>query len=96
MSYEPQYDYVLGRIVEKDTGVVSQQQLSDTQQKFEVLAVGPGRPSETGFILKPSVKKGDIVLVQKHADADTPQEILEKGQALFMASRITAVVKEGE
>jgi co-chaperonin GroES (HSP10) len=89
----PYNDYILGKKVERDTGVVSgtDTKEKDTHQKYEVLEAGEGRTTETGAFVSVNVKPGDVVFVQKHADADTPQELKDKDQALFMASRIMYV-----
>lgn len=88
---QPILDYVYGREVEKDTGVVSGSELSDTKQYYEVMAVGKGR-YEFGTFIEPQVSVGDIVVIQKHAaEGDTPPDILNRGYALFQASRIMAV-----
>lgn len=91
--YKPQpvLDYCLGKKVEKDTGVVTGTDIRDTHQLFEVLAVGEGR-YEFGVLIKPSVKVGDTVWVQKHAaEGDTPSDLDKQGLALFLASRVMAI-----
>lgn len=91
---EPVLDYIYAQEIEKDTGVFSTEETVKTRQTYKVLAVGPGR-HEYGTLVKPSVKVGDIVIIQKHAaEGDTPPDMLVKGYALFMASRVMAIVKE--
>ena len=91
---QPILDYIYGKEIETDTGVVSTGSMEQTKQKYEVVAVGPGR-YEVGVFVKPSVKVGDIVIIQKHsAEGDTPADMLNKGYALFMASRVMAIDNE--
>lgn len=88
---KPIYDYVYAKEIVTDTGVVSTMSATDTKQKYEIIAVGPGR-HEYGVLVKPTVKPGDIVIIQKHAaEGDTPSDMLARGYALFMASRVMAV-----
>lgn len=89
---KPYLDYVLGKEIKTDNGIVSSSDIEDTIQKYEVLAIGNGR-YELGEFIVPEVKPGDIVFVQKHSEADTPKELKEQGLALFMNSRIIAVEK---
>lgn len=90
MNINPKYDYCLGKKIVKDSGVVTGTDIRDTHQRYEILAVGPGR-MEYGVFVTPTVEVGDIVLTQEHAEADTPQELLDKDLALFMCSRVMAV-----
>jgi len=88
---EPILDYVYGKEIPIDSGVVSQNETSDTRQYYEVISVGPGR-YEHGKLIRPSVREGDTVIIQKHAaEGDTPPDMLNRGYALFMASRCMAV-----
>ena len=87
----PILDYVYGREVTTDTGVVSNVSIEKTRQKYEVIAVGKGK-YEFGTFIEPSVKPGDIVFIQKHAsEGDAPPDMLDRGYALFQASRIMAI-----
>ena len=91
----PILDYIYAKEVKTDTGVVATGQQTDTKQKYEVLAVGPGRTDNNGNLIEPSVKVGDTVIIQKHAaEGDTPPDMLLKGYALFMASRVMAVTDD--
>ena len=90
----PILDYVYGKEVAVDTGVVSQDVATDTKQYYEVIEVGPGR-YEFGKLIEPSVRAGETVIIQKHAaEGDTPTDMLNSGYALFMASRIMAIKGE--
>lgn len=91
---QPILDYVYAKVIDVDTGVVSQTDTTDTKQYYEVISVGPGR-HEFGKLISPSVREGDKVIVQKHAaEGDTPPDLLNKGYALFMASRVMAIQGE--
>lgn len=91
---KPLYDYILAEEVVEDSGVVTTTDVSDTKQKYKVLAVGEGRYYGEHFE-EPKVKPGDIVMVQKHAaEGDTPVALYQKGQALFMASRVMAIYED--
>ena len=90
----PVLDYCVGKKIEKDSGIVTGADVRNTYQLFEVVAVGEGR-HENGVFIKPSVKPGDIVYTQKHAEADSPAELIATGYYLFLASRIMTIVVEG-
>lgn len=92
---KPVLDYVLAEEIKPDSGVVTGAEITDHWQKYKVLAVGEGRHSEqTGELIPVPCKVGDIVWTQKHAEADTPPELVKLNQALFMASRIMGVESE--
>jgi chaperonin GroES len=50
-------------------------------EQGKVLAVGPGRMDEDGKTIKPSVKKGDVVLFTKYG----PNEIKVDGNTYLIA-----------
>lgn len=90
MEIKPEYDYCLGRKIEKDTSAITGVDISDTHQKFEIISVGDGRLVD-GVLHKPTVEAGDVVWIQKHAaEGDTPSELYDEGLALFQATRIMA------
>lgn len=88
---KPQLDYLLCEAVKEETGAVTGTDVADHWQKYKVLAAGPGR-WENGHFTNVEVEAGDIILVQKHAEADTPEELKSHDQYLIMASRVMAVV----
>lgn len=88
----PKYDYLLCEEVKEATGAVSTTDIADHWQKYRVLAAGKGRYSQ-GVFIEVEAKVGDIILVQKHAEADTPPELASKGKYLIMDSRVMAVVE---
>ena len=89
-EFNPKFDYLLCKEAKDDTGVVTTADVADHWQKYEVLAVGPGRVNDEGRLLPVDVKVGEVVYVQKHAEADTPPDLKEKGYYLIMASRVMA------
>lgn len=92
---KPVLDYILGEEIKPDSGAVTGQEVGDHWQKYKVLAVGQGRHSEhTGELIPMPCAEGDVVYVQKHAEADTPPELIKLNQALFMASRVMGVENE--
>lgn len=64
------YDQVLIKPIvleEASNGLVNTQQYEDKPEFGEVLLVGNGRLLDNGTVVKPLVKKGDIVLFQKYS-----------------------------
>lgn len=64
------YDQILIKpiiIEQSSNGLVNPQQYEDKPEFGEVLLVGNGRLLDTGTLIKPIVKKGDIVLFQKYS-----------------------------
>jgi len=92
MNLTPVLDYLLCKEIRPDSAVVSSADIQDNWQHYEVVAVGPGR-YEYGTFIKPSVKAGDKIYTQKHAEADSPKELKDQGYALIMFSRVMAVEK---
>jgi len=66
---KPVLDYILIEPSEKEEKTVSGIVIPDTAkekpQEGTVVAVGPGRFTESGQMIKPMVKKGDKVLYKK-------------------------------
>lgn len=90
-NIKPKFDYLLCKEVKEATGAVTPGDIADHWQKFEVLAAGEGRWQGETFI-KVETKVGDVILVQKHSEADTPEELKAKDLYLIMDSRVMAVV----
>lgn len=90
---KPVLDYLLCEEIKPDLGSVSANEIGDHWQKFMVLAAGPGRYDDKGGLVPMPCKVGDIVYVQKHAEADSPPELETKTpkQALIMASRVMGI-----
>ena len=88
----PKYDYLLCEEVKDATGAVTQGDIADHWQKYRVLAVGKGYyVGEQDKWIEPEVAVGDVVWVQKHAEADSPQDLKARGLYLLQASRVMAV-----
>lgn len=90
--WTPKFDYLLCKEVKEATGVVTQGDIADHWQKFEVIAVGKGRYQD-GVFIETESKPGDLILVQKHAEADTPEDLKNQDLYLIMESRVMAVGK---
>ena len=90
MAYIPKQDFMLCEPVITESAAVSSTDIQDTHQKFKVLDVGKGAWYDNVFV-EPEVTVGDIVIVMKHADADTPRELEERGLYLIKATRVIAV-----
>lgn len=88
----PAYNYLLLKRLEKESGVVTETDIEDTHQRYEVLAVPKYQGHyEYGVLVESFYKVGQIVYVQKHAEADSPKELLQRGEALVLISRVMAV-----
>jgi co-chaperonin GroES (HSP10) len=105
---KPGLGYIYGEEVKEDSGVVTASEISDTHQRYKVLAIG-ALPVEILKTLKAldqlpispeayyGFKVGDTIIIQKHAaEGDTPPEMLSKGFALFLASRVMAGESDDE
>lgn len=89
---KPIQDYLVCEEVKEDSGVVTSTEISDHWQKYKVLAAGAGRYNEhTGETVPMTCKVGDVIYVQKHAEADSPPDLVQKGQFLIMCSRVMAI-----
>lgn len=91
MNIKPQYDYLVCKKLINDSGVVTENDIEDTHQKYEVLKVGAGR-HYNGVFITPGVAVGSIIYAQKHAEADTPKELLNRDIALIQATRVMAII----
>lgn len=92
----PLGDRVLIRALEAVNKTKSGIIIPDTASKERpeqgvVVAVGAGRTTDTGTLIKPSVKVGDEVLFSKYG----PEEIKIDGEELFILneSQILAIIK---
>ena len=91
---QPILDYCLAKKVMKDSGAVYSTDVTETHQYYEIIAIGEGRYDSDGIPVPMPVKVGDIVWVQKHAEADTPKDLESLGLCFFMATRIMGIVKD--
>lgn len=86
----PAFDYLLCEQVKEETGAMTSSAIDDHWQKYRVLAVAKEGRVDHGILVKAVQEIGDIIYVQKHAEADTPQDLKDKGQYLIAASRVMA------
>jgi co-chaperonin GroES (HSP10) len=90
-SVIPTFGYLLCRRIITDTGVVTDSDVEDTHQIYEVVNAGPGW-YEYGVFIDNPFKTGDQIYTQKHADADNPKPLDQAGYVLLQASRVMAVI----
>jgi len=94
---EPIGDYILVRPFDsaKETkgGIQLPDSHKDPQLRAEVISVGPGRMNEFGSESKPTVKKGDIVLIGGRQSGDLI-EINGVKHILLKEDSIVALVKK--
>jgi chaperonin GroES len=73
-SLKPLADRVIVKALEekekKRGGIIIPDTAKEKPQEGEVIAVGPGKFSETGERIKPEVKKGDKVLYGKYSGTE--------------------------
>jgi chaperonin GroES len=65
---------------QKKGGIIIPDTAKEKPQEGKVVAVGPGKVSETGERIKPEVKKGDRVLYGKYSGT----EVTVDGQELLI------------
>jgi chaperonin GroES len=69
MKFRPLHDRVVVRRVEEDTktkgGIIIPDTAQEKPMQGEVIAVGPGARDESGKLVPPDVKAGDLVLFGK-------------------------------
>ena len=73
-TLKPLADRVIVKALEekekKRGGIIIPDTAKEKPQEGEVIAVGPGKFSETGERIKPEVKKGDKVLYGKYSGTE--------------------------
>ena len=74
MNLKPLSDRVVVKPAAPDEkvqgGIIIPDTAKEKPQKGEIVAVGPGKASETGEIIKMTVKKGDTVLYGKYSGTE--------------------------
>jgi chaperonin GroES len=74
MKIKPLGDRVLVLPLEAETktqgGIIIPDTAKEKPQQAKVIAVGPGRTSEDGKLIKPEVKAGDKVLYGKYSGSE--------------------------
>lgn len=102
----PVGEYILVKKIEKSSEkfVITPSDIEDTVQKGEVVAISknlqdldPSEVSGSTLVSLSNLKRldvGDVVIFQKHADADTPDELKSQDLYLIQISRIMAIDKK--
>ena len=74
VNLKPLADRVIVKALEEKEkqrgGIIIPDTAKEKPQEGEVIAVGPGKISETGERIKPEVKKGDRVLYGKYSGTE--------------------------
>ena len=74
MNIKPLADRVVVKPADADEtvqgGIIIPDTAKEKPQKGEIMAVGPGKASDTGEIVKMTVKKGDTVLYGKYSGTE--------------------------
>ena len=74
MNIRPLQDRVIVRRMEEETtspgGIVIPDSATEKPSKGEVVAVGPGKSSDSGNLVKMTLKKGDKVLYGKYSGTE--------------------------
>lgn len=74
MTIKPLADRVVIKPADADEtvqgGIIIPDTAKEKPQKGEIMAVGPGKASDTGEIVKMTVKKGDTVLYGKYSGTE--------------------------
>jgi chaperonin GroES len=86
MKLKPLHDKVLVRRTEEEEkssgGIILSGSAKEKPSQGEVVAVGPGKLSDNGEIIKPNVKKGDLVIFGQYGG----NEIKLDGEELLILS----------
>ena len=94
MAVKPLDDRVVIEVLEAEAktagGIVLPDTAKEKPQKGKVVAVGTGRPLESGKRAKPEVKKGDVVLFSKFGGDEV--EIKGKDCRIMRESDILAII----
>jgi len=96
MKVKPLQDRVLVKRVEVEEktpgGIIIPDTAKEKPQKGEVIAVGPGKTTESGAVLALDVKPGDVILFHKFAGNE--MEIGGEEHLLMREEDILAVVED--
>ena len=78
MKLKPLQDRVVVKAAEAEEiskgGIILPDTAQEKPQQGEVIAVGPGKISDSGELIKPQVKKGDKVLYGKYSGTEITYE----------------------
>lgn len=89
----PLGDRVIVQAMTQETsksGIIIPDTAKEKPQQGKVIAVGPGRLSDTGERLKPEVKEGDVVLFGKYSGTEI--EVDKDNLLILRESDILAVL----
>ena len=89
----PLGDRVIVQAMTQETsksGIIIPDTVKEKPQQGKVIAVGPGRLSDTGERLKPEVKEGDVVLFGKYSGTEI--EVEKDNLLILRESDILAVL----
>ena len=85
MALRPLHDRVIVKRLDNErttaSGIVIPESAAEKPDQGEVLAVGPGKQTEDGKVLKMDVKVGDKVLFGKYAGTEIK---IENGEFLIL------------
>ncbi|MBB64191.1 MAG: co-chaperone GroES [Waddliaceae bacterium] len=95
MKLRPLGDRVLLERLEAEqtvNGIILPDSAKKKQETARVIAVGPGKKDKAGELIAPSVKEGDIVLMDKYAG----QEVTIDGEeySICRVGDIIAIIEE--
>ena len=97
MTVKPLEDRVLIKPIEPESKTASGIYLPETAKEKpmqgKVVAVGPGKLLDSGERVKPSVKKGDVVVFGKYAGTEV--EIKNVKHMILRESELLGLVEEG-
>ncbi|RKZ30359.1 co-chaperone GroES [bacterium] len=96
MNIKPLADRVLVRPKQENEesagGIIIPDTAKEKPQEGEIIAVGEGRISDNGEVIKPKVKKGDRILFSKYAANEITVEDTE--YLIMRESDILAVIEK--
>ena len=97
MTVKPLEDRVLIKPIEPESKTASGIYLPETAKEKpmqgKVVAVGPGKLLDSGERVKPSVKKGDVVVFGKYAGTEI--EIKNVKHMILRETELLGLVEEG-
>jgi chaperonin GroES len=95
MKFRPLHDRVVVKRIEEDSksagGIIIPDTVKEKPMRGEVVAVGPGLRDESGKIVTPDVKVGDIVLFGKWSGTEV--KIDGDDQLIMKESDILGVIE---
>jgi chaperonin GroES len=97
MSVKPLEDRVLIKPLDPETktasGIYLPESAKEKPMQGKVVAVGPGKLLDNGERVKPSVKKGDVVVFGKYAGTEV--EIKNVKHMILRETELLGLVEEG-